>query len=98
MPDHLLELQQATRRAVVDGAGALDPLLRRQIAAGHPPPGLASLVSKIRDRAYTVTDNDLDVLRSQYSEDQLFEVIVAAAIGAAEHRLKAALAVLEGEA
>jgi hypothetical protein len=28
----------------------------------------------------------------------LFEVIVAAAIGAAEHRLTSALAVLEGEA
>ena len=98
MPDHLLELQQATRRAVVDGTGAVDPSIRRQIAAGQPPPELASLVGKIRDRAYTVTDKDLDVLRSSYSEDQLFEVIVAATIGAAEHRLMSALAVLEGEA
>jgi hypothetical protein len=98
MADHLLELQQATRRAVVDGGGNVDPSIRRQIAAGQPPPELASLVGKIRDRAYTVTDQDLDVLRSRYSEDQLFEVIVAAAIGAAEHRLTSALAVLEGEA
>jgi hypothetical protein len=72
------------------------PSVRRQIAAGEPPPELESLVSKIRDRAYTVTDQDLDALRSRYSEDQLFEVIVAAAVGAAEHRLKSALAVLEG--
>jgi hypothetical protein len=96
MPDRLLELLEATRRAVVDGSGAVDPSVRRQIASGQPPPELASLVDKIRDRAYTVTDKDLDALRSRYSEGQLFEVIVAAAVGAAEYRLKAALAVLEG--
>jgi hypothetical protein len=98
MPDRFLDLQQATRRAAVDGGGTVDASIRRQIAAGQPPPELASLVGKIRDRAYTVTDKDLDDLRSRYSEDQLFEVIVAAAIGAAEHRLTSALAVLEAEA
>jgi alkylhydroperoxidase family enzyme len=57
---------------------------------------LAALVQKIFDHAYRVTDDDVDALRSHYSEGQLFELVVAAAVGAAEYRLKAALAALEG--
>jgi hypothetical protein len=91
----LAELQRATERAVLDGPGAVDPAVRRQVASGNPPADLAVLVRKIRDHAYRVTDEDVNALRARYSEDQLFELIVAAALGAAEHRLQAALAVLE---
>ena len=42
-----------------------------------------------------MTDEDIDALRARFSEDQLFEVIVAAALGAAEFRLTAALNALE---
>ena len=38
---------------------------------------------------------DIDVLRGQYSDDQLFELIVAATFGAASERLAAALRALE---
>ena len=69
--------------------------LRQAIAAGEPPAELATLVQKIRSRAYTVLDQDLDVLRSRYSEDQLFEIVVAAAFGAAGERLAAAHRALE---
>ena len=51
---------------------------------------------KIREHAYKVTDADIDALRDRYSEDQLFELIVAAALGAAEYRLHRALAALDG--
>jgi hypothetical protein len=44
---------------------------------------------KIRSRAYTVTGEDLDALGDRYSEDQLFEIIIAAAFGAARERLAA---------
>lgn len=54
-----------------------------------------TLVEKVRSRAYTVTDQDLDALRSRYTEDQLFEIIVAAAFGAAQERLAAARRALE---
>lgn len=54
-----------------------------------------NLVEKIRSRAYTVTDHDLDALRSRYTEEQLFEIIVAAAFGAARERLTAARRALE---
>jgi hypothetical protein len=65
------------------------------VALGEPPADLAVLVGKIREQAYRVTDADLDALRARYSEDQLYEVIVAAALGAAEHRLRCAMAALE---
>jgi alkylhydroperoxidase family enzyme len=54
-----------------------------------------SLVQKIRSRAYTVTDQDLDALRDRYTEEQLFEIVVAAAFGAALERLTAARRALE---
>ena len=88
-------LQVETHQAVVDGPGAVDTAVRRQVAAGQPPAELAVLVQKIRDHAYRVTDADIDTLRARYTEDQLFELIVAAALGAAEDRLKAALAAVE---
>jgi hypothetical protein len=85
------DLQLATRRAAIDGPGRTDPARRQQVASGQPPPELTTLVCKIRDRAYTVTDRDIDALRARYSDDELYELIVAAAIGAAEDRLHAAL-------
>ena len=96
MANRLLQLLDATRRAVLDGEGTTDPTLRRQVAAGDPPPDLATLVRKIRDRAYAVTDEDVKRLRSQYSEDQIFEIVLSATIGAAGLRLKAATDALEG--
>jgi alkylhydroperoxidase family enzyme len=91
----LASLQRATQNAVLDGPGHLDQSIRQQVALGRPPADVAVLVEKIRDRAYTVTDADIDALRARYSDDQLYELIVAAAIGAAGHRLQRALAALE---
>ena len=54
-----------------------------------------TLVQKIRSRAYTVTDQDLDAVRGHYTEDQLFEIIVASAFGAASERLAVAHRALE---
>lgn len=93
--DQLAELLAATRRSVLDGAGSTDASLRREVAAGAPPAELAELVRKIRERAYTVTDEDVDRLRARYNEDQLFELIVAAALGAAGERVNAALDAVE---
>jgi hypothetical protein len=93
--ERLAALQRDTRAAVVDGPGSVASTIRRQVANGEPPADLAVLVAKVREHAYRVTDADLDALRGRYSEDQLFEVIVSAAFGAAEHRLRRALGVLE---
>jgi alkylhydroperoxidase family enzyme len=87
-------LREATRAAVLRGPGRTTPELRRAVAQGDPPEELARLVDKIRRHAYQVTDEDLADLRARYDEDQLFEIIVAAAIGAAGARLDAALRAL----
>jgi alkylhydroperoxidase/carboxymuconolactone decarboxylase family protein YurZ len=95
MDDRFASFRNATAAALLNGAGATPAELRQAIAQGSPPPELKTLVQKIRARAYTVTDEDVDRLRSRYSEDQLFEIIVAAAFGAARDQLAAVRRALE---
>jgi len=93
--DRFARFRTATAAALLDGDGATPSATRHAIAGGAPPVDLKPLVDKIRSRAYTVTDADVAALRRQYTEDQLFEIIVAAAFGAAAERLAAARKVLE---
>jgi alkylhydroperoxidase/carboxymuconolactone decarboxylase family protein YurZ len=93
--DRFASFRNATAAALLNGPGATPAELRQAIAQGSPPPELKTLVQKIRARAYTVTDEDVDRLRSRYSEDQLFEIIVAAAFGAARDQLAAVRRALE---
>ena len=95
MSDKYEVFRSATARALLERPGKTSPELRQSVAAGSAPPELIALVEKIQSRAYTVTDRDLDLLRSSYTEDQLFEIIVAAAFGAAADRLAAARRALE---
>jgi hypothetical protein len=96
MRDRLHELKEATAAALLRGPGAAPAELRQACARGEAPDELRALVEKIDLRAYEVTDEDLAALRAKYSEDQLFEIIVAAAFGAADRRLSAGLRALEG--
>ena len=93
--DRFAPLRNTTTSALLHGSGATPSELRQAIASGYPPQELMTLVQKIRSRAYTVTDQDVDALRSRYTEDQLFEIIVAAAFGAAQEQLSAARLALE---
>lgn len=93
--DRFAPFRDATADALLRGPGATPPELREAVARGTPPPELATLVGKIRQHAYKVTDADVDALRARYTEDQLFEIIVATAFGAAEARLRAGLRALE---
>ena len=89
MEDRFASLRTATASALLDGPGETTRALRQAVARGQAPADLEALVQKIQSRAYTVTDQDLDALRDRYSNDQLFEIIVAAAFGAASERLAA---------
>ena len=80
---------------MLDGGGETPSELRRAVAKGEAPPNLAALVEKIRSRAHSVTDADVDELRAHYSANQLSELIVAATFGAASERLAAARRALE---
>ena len=69
----------------------------RALAAGRPAPPavMEPYLAKVRDRAYTVTDEDVQQLKDAgLSEDEIFEQTVAAAIHEGLRRLDAAVAVI----
>ena len=59
------------------------------------PPG--ALVDKVARHAYRVTDEDINAARKSgcLSEDQIFEIVVCAAIGQASRQYDVAFAALE---
>lgn len=62
------------------------------------PTALAPYVDAVARHAYRVTDADVRALQAAgQSDDALFEVTVAAAVGAAMHRLQRGMAALRGE-
>jgi len=72
----------ALRRAAFDNAGLVEPL--------------SSLIDKIAKHAYKVTDEDIAAARTLgLSEDQIFEIVVCAAVGQATRQHDGALAALE---
>jgi alkylhydroperoxidase family enzyme len=95
MHDRFKPARDATAASVLTSPATTSPELRQAVAGADPPAELKTLVEKIRTRAYTVTTQDVDALRSRYTEDQLFEIIIAAAFGAARERLAAAHRALE---
>ena len=91
----------ALRRHLVDrvlGGDAQSPREERKAAfdnTGLDDP-VRTLIEKVADRSYTVTDEDVAAVRAVgLSEDQVFELIVCAAIGAADRQNTAATAALD---
>ena len=72
------------------------PQLRALVAGRSAPRELmASYLAKVRERAYTVTDADVQQLKDAgISEDEIFEQTVAEAMGQGLRRLDAADRVL----
>lgn len=96
MKDPHATLRDQVLRQVLDGTGETDKALRQAAADRRSvPPELQQLIDKIHDHAYKVTDEDLAQLQQKYNDDQLFEIIVSAALGASRQRLLAGLAALE---
>jgi len=70
--------------------------LRANVASMPPAPeAMEGYLRKVHERAYTVTDADVDALKAAgISEDVIFEQTVAAAIGEGLRRLDRADEVL----
>jgi alkylhydroperoxidase family enzyme len=90
------QLQKKLRDAVLDGPATADATVRR---AAHSGAGLAEplsgYVEKLRRHAYRIQDSDIERLcAAGYSEDQVFEVTIAAALGAGDARLHVGLSAL----
>lgn len=104
------ELAENQRRAALESEGVTDPSLRRAVFArsaelsGGPAAGMGEIPADLREyvdtvarHAYRITDEDLQALRrAGYSEDAIFEISVAAAVGAGLARLERGLGVLRG--
>jgi AhpD family alkylhydroperoxidase len=73
------------RHAVLNAPAATAPVLRTAVATGDTVPELwRSYAETVRDASYKVTDADIVRLTAAgHTEDQIFEVTVAAALGAA---------------
>ncbi len=70
------------RRAAFDNTGLAEPL--------------KTLVNKVAHAAYKITDEDIDAVRaSGLSEDQIFELVVCAAIGQATRQYASGLMALD---
>ena len=76
-----------------------EELIARLRAASRPPrpapPAFDVYLENVRRHAYRVTDGDVEALKAAgYSEDEIFEHTVAAAVDAGLERLDAGLATL----
>ena len=68
-----------------------DPIveLRNVVAGSAPAPiEMIAYLEKVRDRAYAITDADIETLKEAgFSEDEIFEQTVAVAIAEGLRRL-----------
>jgi len=73
----------------------IDRLRANAAAVPSAPEAMAGYLAKVRERAYTVVDGDVEALKvAGFSEDEIFEQTVAAAIGEGLRRLDRADEVL----
>jgi alkylhydroperoxidase family enzyme len=90
-PDGRPDLRQgAAARAARAGGGSIDGVSEAL------PEALAAWVDQVASRAWTITDEDCAKLRAAgFDEDAIYEVTVAAAVGASVARMQAGLRALE---
>ena len=88
----------ALRLGVLLSSGTTEPVTRHSAFSGEQlPASLHEYVTKIRGTAsYRITDEDLNnLLAAGFSQDAIFEITIAAALGAATERLESGLAALK---
>ena len=96
------EAIERVAEAILESPGDAETGLRAQVAAyagGNEdavvPDELRAYVDKVAKNAYRVVDADIDRLREAgYSDDAIFELTLAAALGAARSRLDAGLSAM----
>ncbi|HJQ11167.1 MAG TPA: hypothetical protein VJ840_09070 [Gemmatimonadaceae bacterium] len=80
---------------VFKGSGESEPSERQAAANGRGVSSdLQPLIDKIHRHAYKVTDADIAAAQAKYGDDKMFEMVVSAALGAANQRLQAGLKAL----
>ena len=82
--------------AVTSSPASLPAVIRQTITAGRNVSGpLGSYVRKVAEHAYEITDEDIASLHAaNYTDDEIFEATVSAALGAGLFRLDCVLRAL----
>ena len=88
---------EAMTARVRDGAGETSPGERRAaFDAAVVPAGARALLEKVTRTAWKVTDDDIDgALAAGLTEDQVFELCIAAAAGQATRQFTAAMEAID---
>src|SRR5918994_97817 len=91
---------EAMRRAIFQSAGSTEPAIRMAAGSGSDLPDPAgSYAAMVRDQSYRITDTVFAGLAAAgLSDDAIFEITLAAAVGAALQRLDAGVRAVRGAA
>jgi hypothetical protein len=83
-------------RCVLESPGSTPARLRAAVFGGDDvAPEWSDYVTKVRERSYRVTDEDVArLIAAGHTEDEIFEITIAAALGAAARLLDAGLRAL----
>jgi hypothetical protein len=89
--------RNALVKRILEGDGKAPPCERRAAFNNSDlAEPTATLVDKVAKHAYQVTDGDIAAAKiSGLSEDQVFEIVVCAAVGQATRQYDAAIAALQ---
>lgn len=91
------KLRKAAVERVLRGPGET-PAAQRQAAFANEgvPEAARALVDKVANNAWKVTDEDVAAAKAAgLSDDEVFELVIAAAMGQATRQLDSALAALD---
>lgn len=94
---NIAQRREALIARVIDGDGKSSSQDRKAAFRNQEvPEGIRALIEKIAKHAYKVTDEDIKAAKAAgYTEDQIFELAVCAAIGQASRQYDNALAALD---
>jgi uncharacterized protein (UPF0210 family) len=96
----IAQLHRELVARILGGDGKAASELRRaafqNTGLGQP---IRTLIDKVAEHSYQVTDADIAAVRAVgLSEDEIFEIVVCAAIGQASRQYESALAALDSAA
>ena len=90
------KVRKAATERVLRGAGKTSPAVRQAAFDNRDVAEPArALIDKVAKTAWKITDEDVAAVRRTQSDDEIYEQVVAAAMGQATRQLDAALAALD---
>jgi hypothetical protein len=99
LEDHMSDIREtrnALERRILEGDGKAPSSERRAAFNNSSLAGAGTLIDKVAKHAYRVTADDIATAKiSGLSEDQIFEIVICAAVGQATRQYEAGIAALQ---